>query len=63
MKFHISVYNGHITQDFNQLRPLVTVIIERWYMAPGVQRINVCEKGIQGTFFFPPGIQLANTEY
>ncbi|XP_058273384.1 peroxisomal succinyl-coenzyme A thioesterase-like isoform X2 [Hemibagrus wyckioides] len=55
MIFHISVYNGHIAQGFNQLRPLVTVIIERWYMAPGVQRIDVREKGVQGTFFFPPG--------
>ncbi|KAM9467984.1 peroxisomal succinyl-coenzyme A thioesterase-like isoform 2-T2 [Clarias gariepinus] len=55
MIFHISVYDGHITQDFNQLTPLVTTIIERWYTAPGVQRVNVHEKGVRGTLFIPPG--------
>ncbi|GAA6075333.1 bile acid-CoA:amino acid N-acyltransferase-like, partial [Tachysurus ichikawai] len=54
MIFYISVYNGHIAQDFEQLKPLVTIIIERWYIAPGVQRVNVCEKGVQGTLFIPP---------
>ncbi|XP_060759118.1 acyl-coenzyme A thioesterase 1-like isoform X1 [Neoarius graeffei] len=55
MIFHISVYNGHISQDFNQLTPLVTSVIERWYMAPGVQRVHVREKGVRGTLFIPPG--------
>ncbi|XP_053364385.1 acyl-coenzyme A thioesterase 1-like, partial [Clarias gariepinus] len=55
MIFSISVYDGHITQDFNQLTPLVTTIIERWYMAPGVQRVDVREKGVRGTLFIPPG--------
>ncbi|MCJ8743228.1 hypothetical protein PDJAM_G00091250 [Pangasius djambal] len=53
--FHISVYNGHIAQDFNQLTPLVTIVIERWYTAPGVQRVDVREKGVRGTLFIPPG--------
>ncbi|KAF5907984.1 acyl-coenzyme A thioesterase 4-like isoform X1, partial [Clarias magur] len=55
MIFHISVYDGHITQDFNQLTPLITTVIERWYMAPGVRRVDVREKGVRGTLFFPPG--------
>ncbi|KAK2832438.1 hypothetical protein Q7C36_015900 [Tachysurus vachellii] len=55
MIFHISVYNGHIAQDFEGLKPLVTIIIERWYIAPGVQRVDVCEKGVEGTLFIPPG--------
>ncbi|XP_027009775.2 bile acid-CoA:amino acid N-acyltransferase-like [Tachysurus fulvidraco] len=55
MIFHISVYNGHIAQDFEQLKPLVTIIIERWYIAPGVQRVNVREKGVRATLFIPPG--------
>ncbi|KAI4874663.1 hypothetical protein NFI96_031148 [Prochilodus magdalenae] len=53
--FHISVYDGHITQGFNQLTALVTRVIERWYMAPGVRRVNVQEKGVRGTLFIPPG--------
>ncbi|XP_060759512.1 acyl-coenzyme A thioesterase 5-like [Neoarius graeffei] len=55
MIVHISVYNGHISQDFNQLTPLVTSIRERWYMAPGVQRVHVREKGVRGILFIPPG--------
>ncbi|KAM9467981.1 bile acid-CoA:amino acid N-acyltransferase-like isoform 2-T2 [Clarias gariepinus] len=55
MIFHISVYDGHITQDFNQLTPLVITIIERWYMAPGVQCFDVHEKGVRGSLFIPPG--------
>ncbi|KAF7694092.1 acyl-CoA thioesterase 18 [Silurus meridionalis] len=56
MIFHISVYDGHMTQDFKQLTPLVTTVIERWYMAPGVQRVNVREKGVKGTLFIPPAL-------
>ncbi|KAI4874654.1 hypothetical protein NFI96_031146 [Prochilodus magdalenae] len=55
MVFHISVYDGHITQGFNQLTALVTRVIERWYMAPGVQRVNIREKGVRGTLFIPAG--------
>ncbi|KAM9468195.1 acyl-coenzyme A thioesterase 1-like [Clarias gariepinus] len=55
MIFSISVYDGHITQDFSPLTPLVTTIIERWYTAPGVQRVDVREKGVRGTLFIPPG--------
>uniref|UniRef100_W5KEG8 Acyl-CoA thioesterase 14 n=1 Tax=Astyanax mexicanus TaxID=7994 RepID=W5KEG8_ASTMX len=55
MVFHISVYDGHVTQGFNLMTALVTRVIERWYMAPGVQRVSVEEKGIRGTMFIPPG--------
>ncbi|XP_053544335.1 peroxisomal succinyl-coenzyme A thioesterase isoform X1 [Ictalurus punctatus] len=55
MVFHISVYDGHMAQDFIQLTPLVTIVIERWYTAPGVQRVDVREKGVRGTLFIPPG--------
>lgn len=55
MVFHISVYDGHVTQGFNLMTALVTCVIERWYMAPGVQRVSVEEKGIRGTLFIPPG--------
>ncbi|XP_066524208.1 peroxisomal succinyl-coenzyme A thioesterase-like isoform X2 [Hoplias malabaricus] len=55
MVFHISVYDGHISQGFNQHSVLVTCAIERWYMAPGVRRVDVQEKGVRGTLFIPPG--------
>nr|XP_020512032.1 bile acid-CoA:amino acid N-acyltransferase-like [Labrus bergylta] len=55
MLVHISVYSGHITEGFRKQSPLASVPTERWYMAPGVQRIEIKEKGVRGTFFIPPG--------
>ncbi|XP_034529770.1 peroxisomal succinyl-coenzyme A thioesterase-like isoform X2 [Notolabrus celidotus] len=52
---HVSVYSGHITQGFREQSPLASVLTERWYMAPGVQRIEVKERGVRGTLFIPPG--------
>ncbi|XP_076860803.1 peroxisomal succinyl-coenzyme A thioesterase-like isoform X5 [Brachyhypopomus gauderio] len=53
--FHISVYDGHVSQGFAQLTALASLVIERWYMAPGVQRVDIREKGVRGTLFIPPG--------
>ncbi|XP_068162713.1 peroxisomal succinyl-coenzyme A thioesterase-like isoform X2 [Antennarius striatus] len=55
MLVSISVYRGHLAEGFRDQSPLASVLIERWYMAPGVQRINIREKGVRGTLFIPPG--------
>ncbi|KAL7827836.1 hypothetical protein AOLI_G00309880 [Acnodon oligacanthus] len=55
MVFHISVFDGHITHGFSQLTALVSRVVERWYMAPGVRRVDLLQKGVQGTLFIPPG--------
>ncbi|XP_073695026.1 peroxisomal succinyl-coenzyme A thioesterase-like [Garra rufa] len=55
MVIHISVYSGHLSQGFSQITPLATSVTERWYVAPGVQRVNIREKGVRGTLFLPPG--------
>lgn len=55
MLVHISVYSGHVTEGFRKQPPLASVLTERWYMAPGVQRIDIEEKGVRGTLFIPPG--------
>lgn len=52
---NISVHSGHVTEGFMERSPLAATIIERWYMAPGVKRINVQERGVRGTLFLPPG--------
>lgn len=49
----ISVYRGH--EDFRDQTALASALVERWHMAPGVQRIEVRERGVQGTLFVPPG--------
>uniref|UniRef100_A0A8C8CBL9 Acyl-coenzyme A thioesterase 4-like n=1 Tax=Oncorhynchus tshawytscha TaxID=74940 RepID=A0A8C8CBL9_ONCTS len=55
MVVHISVYSGHMTEGFSKQSPLATVVTERWYMAPGVCRIDIREHGVRGTLFLPPG--------
>ncbi|XP_029597834.1 acyl-coenzyme A thioesterase 5-like isoform X1 [Salmo trutta] len=55
MVVHISVYSGHMTEGFSKHSPLATVVTERWYMAPGVCRIDIKEHGVRGTLFLPPG--------
>ncbi|XP_068611219.1 peroxisomal succinyl-coenzyme A thioesterase-like [Brachionichthys hirsutus] len=55
MLINISVYRGHLAEGFMDQCPLASVLIERWYLAPGVRRIDISEKGVRGTLFIPPG--------
>ncbi|XP_019898471.1 acyl-coenzyme A thioesterase 1-like isoform X1 [Esox lucius] len=55
MVVHISVYSGHVTEGFSKQSPLATVDIERWYLAPGVRRIDIRDEEVKGTLFIPPG--------
>ncbi|XP_006782351.1 peroxisomal succinyl-coenzyme A thioesterase-like [Neolamprologus brichardi] len=55
MEVTISVYQGHQTEGFADLVPLSGVVVERWYMAPGVRRIPVTEGGLTAALFLPSG--------
>ncbi|KAL2102598.1 hypothetical protein ACEWY4_001766 [Coilia grayii] len=55
MVVNISIFSGHLTQGFSEKDALSTVVTERWYLAPGVQRVDVREQGVKGTLFIPPG--------
>ncbi|KAK6309227.1 hypothetical protein J4Q44_G00206900 [Coregonus suidteri] len=55
MVVHISVYRGHMRQGFREQAALASVVTERWYMAPGVRRVDITEGGVTGTLFLPPG--------
>ncbi|XP_041935083.1 peroxisomal succinyl-coenzyme A thioesterase-like isoform X3 [Alosa sapidissima] len=55
MVVNISVYKGHMTQGFSEKDALATVVTERWYLAPGVQRVEIGKRGVKGTLFIPPG--------
>ncbi|XP_035257641.1 peroxisomal succinyl-coenzyme A thioesterase-like [Anguilla anguilla] len=55
MVVHISVYHGHISQGFGEAGAVARVVAERWYMAPGVRRLDVTEGKVRGTLFLPPG--------
>lgn len=59
---NFSVYSGHHAGDFRELAPLASTLVERWYIAPGVQRVDVREKGVRATLFIPPGT-FANTNF
>uniref|UniRef100_A0A3Q3K1A9 Uncharacterized protein n=1 Tax=Monopterus albus TaxID=43700 RepID=A0A3Q3K1A9_MONAL len=51
----ISLLEGHISPSEAQGTELATVITERWYIAPGVRRIDIRQNGVVGTLFLPPG--------
>ncbi|XP_028286774.1 acyl-coenzyme A thioesterase 4-like isoform X2 [Parambassis ranga] len=55
MEITVSVYQGHQTEGFVDQVPLTGVVVERWYMAPGVQRIPISEDGLTATLFLPSG--------
>ncbi|KAG7454701.1 hypothetical protein MATL_G00262570 [Megalops atlanticus] len=55
MVVQISVYRGHISHGFRETPALACAVAERWYMAPGVRRVDIEEKGVRGTLFLPPG--------
>ncbi|KAF3859361.1 hypothetical protein F7725_021760 [Dissostichus mawsoni] len=50
---NISVYSGHVGGGFREQDLLASALTERWYMAPGVRRIDIKEKGVRGTLFIP----------
>ena len=55
MEIMISVYQGHQTEAFMTQVPLASVLVERWYMAPGVRRVPITEDGLTATLFLPSG--------
>lgn len=55
MEVTISVYQGHQTEGFVDQVPLAGVVVERWYMAPGVRRIPITENNLSATLFLPSG--------
>ncbi|XP_068449755.1 bile acid-CoA:amino acid N-acyltransferase-like [Clinocottus analis] len=52
---HMSLLEGHVSPSEKQSTELAAVSAERWYMAPGVRRIEIRQDGIVGTLFLPPG--------
>ncbi|CAI5688174.1 unnamed protein product [Oreochromis niloticus] len=52
---NISLLEGHTSPSEGQRTELAAVTTERWYMAPGVRRIEIRQNNIVGTLFLPPG--------
>lgn len=52
---NISLLEGHTSPSEGQSTELAAATVERWYMAPGVRRIEIRQNKIVGTLFLPPG--------
>lgn len=56
---HMSLLEGHVSPSEcfkeGQSAELAAVTAERWYMAPGIRRIEIRQNGVVGTLFLPPG--------
>lgn len=58
---HIPVPSSHGSNKEQRQRggqELAAVTVERWYMAPGVRRIEIRQNRVVGTLFLPPGFFL-----
>ncbi|KAF7702066.1 hypothetical protein HF521_001349 [Silurus meridionalis] len=55
MDVHISVYEDHLTEGFREKPPIALAVTQRWYTAPGIQRVNVTDKGLEAAIYIPPG--------
>ncbi|XP_067861321.1 peroxisomal succinyl-coenzyme A thioesterase-like isoform X2 [Heptranchias perlo] len=51
----LSVYDGCIASDFDKETAVALIVLERFYMAPGITRLELNEGRVIGTMFFPPG--------
>ncbi|XP_068172057.1 peroxisomal succinyl-coenzyme A thioesterase-like isoform X2 [Antennarius striatus] len=51
----VSLLEGHVSPIEGQITELAVTTIERWYMAPGVRRIEIRQHGLVATLFLPPG--------
>eukprot|EP00064_Thunnus_orientalis_P022926 superscaffoldBa00008185_g23148 len=56
LEIKISVYQGHPTEGFITQVPLNSVLVERWYMAPGIRRVPITEGRLTATLFLPSGV-------
>uniref|UniRef100_A0A0K8RXN1 Bile acid-CoA:amino acid N-acyltransferase-like n=1 Tax=Crotalus horridus TaxID=35024 RepID=A0A0K8RXN1_CROHD len=51
----ISLFNSTVIVPLPTHEPLATSTVERWYTAPGVERIPIKSGWVRGALFLPPG--------
>ncbi|KAM3938317.1 acyl-coenzyme A amino acid N-acyltransferase 1-like [Leptodactylus fuscus] len=52
---HLEVYSHLEFTPFPKKPPAATTSVKRWYVSPGVQRLEVRQGRIRGALFLPPG--------
>ncbi|XP_047554850.1 acyl-coenzyme A amino acid N-acyltransferase 2-like [Lutra lutra] len=51
----LNLYDTVSLQDFSTEEPMASQVVQRWFSAPGVQRVQVREGRVRGALFLPPG--------
>lgn len=51
----LNLYDTVGLQDFSTEEPIASQVVQRWFSAPGVQRVQVREGRVRGALFLPPG--------
>ncbi|KAG8456829.1 hypothetical protein GDO86_002567 [Hymenochirus boettgeri] len=54
-RVHLELYTSIIITPDDDNKPAATTILERWYVAPGVKKIQVRDGRVRGSLFLPPG--------
>lgn len=52
---HLELYLNIVLDQTPYESPAVSKVVERWYVAPGVQRIQIKQGRVRGALFLPPG--------
>ncbi|XP_011232180.1 acyl-coenzyme A amino acid N-acyltransferase 2 [Ailuropoda melanoleuca] len=51
----LNLYDSVCMQDFITDEPMASQVVQRWFSAPGVQRVQIREGRVRGALFLPPG--------
>jgi len=53
----VNVHSGHVAmEDLESSVPvLCSTVIDRWYRAEGVRRVEIADGRVRGALFLPPG--------
>lgn len=51
----LNLYDSVCMQDFITDEPMASQVVQRWFSAPGIQRVQIREGRVRGALFLPPG--------
>ncbi|KAM4808373.1 bile acid-CoA:amino acid N-acyltransferase [Rhinophrynus dorsalis] len=55
LRIHLELYTNVVLSFTSEDPPSASKVLERWFAAPGVQRIQVRDGRVRGALFLPPG--------
>lgn len=51
----LNLYDSVCFQDSATVKPRASQVVQRWYLRPGTQRVQIREGRVRGALFLPPG--------